>query len=84
MFIPNSPSPPSGTIHNEGLLNCSVSAHFLRLSYHTERFCSVGAGRPDAATGLFEAQRFNRIQLRRFLRRIEAKEQSHKQSKRSG
>lgn len=36
MFIPNSPSPPSGIIHREGLLNGGLMAHFLHLSYHTE------------------------------------------------
>lgn len=37
-------------------------------------FAANGAG---ASKRLFETQRFNRIQSRRFLRRIEAKKQSH-------
>lgn len=56
MFIPNSPSPPSGTINKEGLLNCVSSTLFLRfvrLSYHRpseEGFSLMKAGRETTPT----------------------------------
>src|SRR5487761_1783681 len=102
MFIPNSPSPPSGIIHREVLLKCAFAPPFVETPwYHSARLApayqrkrrrkfapkcaaKVACESSQDNPRLFESQRFNRIQLRGFLRRIVAEEKSHEERKRRG